>query len=118
MVADVIHDCFVFLLLGFLVLFGFAVAFHVLFRHIAGTADATAPPGMEDNRFAHSSLNGTDDDTETAFGTLHESILTLFCALFGSFEFEVKPQSSLLSSCATSNWLSRSTVQVDQACLG
>ena len=77
MLGDVVRDCLAFLVLGIAVLLGFAVAFHVLFRHTAEISDP-------------------DNGLESAFGTLHESILTLFCALLGEFELEVECYGNVL----------------------
>ena len=88
MVGDVIRDCFAFLLLGLSVLVGFAVAFHVLFRHIvAGTEDS---PSLPSNTTTDGNCTNSDlDDIQGSFGTFNRSLLTLFSALLGEFDLDV-----------------------------
>ena len=81
MIQNIVNDCVSFLFLAFIVLFGFALALHVLFR------------GLMDGALAHGGESNADDsnnkDVEDAFGTFQSSLATLFYALLGAFEPEV-----------------------------
>ena len=74
MIDDVLNDCLAFLVLGLDVLFGFSVALYITFRHSSN--------GSEDTR----------DAVEEAYGSFQRSLLTLFYALLGDFEQNVKRQ--------------------------
>ena len=110
MVSDVAKDCFAFVALGFAVLLGFGVAFHVLFRHILAQDDDAEPPAPCPTSTNHhpdvlsffqnrgggggggtASHSEDDDGAKGAFGTLPKSLLTMFYALLGEFDSDVSP---------------------------
>jgi len=68
LIANVLNDVVMFLVLAFIVLVGFALAFFVMYRMVE-PADA--------------------DETTEYFQSLHYSILSLFVFLSGNFEIEV-----------------------------
>ena len=88
MVLNVIVDCFAFLVLSSAVVFGFGLALHILHRH----ATEEAEPDHNDDDEKQGDFTGD-------YGSLHKSLLTLFYALFGSFDADVSlpGQSSLVS---------------------
>lgn len=70
MISNIVQDCISFLGLAFIVLFGFGLAMHILFRH--------EMRGDENS-----------EDASEAYGSLQASLVTLFYALVGGFEPEV-----------------------------
>ena len=87
MINDVANDCIVFFALGSVILFGFSLSLHVLFRHVnPATMETESPTGdsQSDGEF-----DAVADRVHDAFGTLPKSILTLFFAMLGDFDQEV-----------------------------
>lgn len=81
MIENIVNDCISFLFLAFVMLFGFALALHVLFRGITeGVLELEDKSNAEDD---------TIQDASDAFGTFQSSLATLFYALLGAFEPEV-----------------------------
>ena len=114
--GEVINDCIAVISLGLFAMVGYAVAFYVLFRHTAGGVKSPESRGNDVSPSAHSMINDSGVDLETAFGTIKGSILTLFCALLGEFDFEVKCHNSLGQT--TYRLFSRFIVPAGQTCLG
>ena len=87
MIQNVVRDCFVFLLLSFSVVVGFGLALHILHRHALEEAETGADEPSDDH------------DYRGDYGSLVKSLQTLFYALFGVFDPEVRLvwQSSWLS---------------------
>lgn len=71
MIDNIIQDCVSFLGLAFVILFGFGLALHILFRHALAGDEV---------------VDGLSD----AYGTLQSSLATLFYALLGTFEPEAR----------------------------
>lgn len=71
MIDNIAKDCVAFLALAFIILVGFAIALHVLFKSVANESDDCA-------------------DVSDAFGTFPSSLLSLFYALLGAFEPEAR----------------------------
>ena len=78
MIENIIKDCFAFLALAFVVLFGFALALHVLFRSVPIETDGDR------------GLNADEIDVRHPFDTYRDSLLSLFYALLGAFEPDVR----------------------------
>ena len=71
MIDNIAKDCVAFLALAFVVLVGFAIALHVLFRSVPNDREGCS-------------------DVSDAFGTFPSSLVSLFYALLGAFEPEVR----------------------------
>ena len=71
MIDNIVKDCIAFLALAFVVLFGFALALHVLLRNV--------------------SCDESESESCDAYGSFRDSLLSLFYALLGTFEPEVRP---------------------------
>ena len=78
MVLNVIVDCAAFLVLSFAVVFGFGLALHILHRHADGDDETVSHDADEKN-----------GDYTGDYRSLQGSLLTLFYALFGSFDADV-----------------------------
>jgi len=79
LISNVILDCIPFLALSLVVLVGFSVAFYVLFQCVSNLATADA-------------LEEEEDLIHDSFGSLRRSLSTLFYAMVGTFELEVRLQ--------------------------
>ena len=78
MVQNVVIDCIAFLVLSFSVVVGFGLALHVLHRHAPEEAETGADEPDDDH------------DYRGDYGSLVKSLQTLFYALFGLFDPEVR----------------------------
>ena len=82
MIDNIVRDCVAFLLLAFVVLFGFALALHVLLRGLSGDDAENQSQGSDGNDDLAAALD--------AFGSFQSSLATMFYALLGQIEPEVK----------------------------
>jgi len=91
MINHIVRDCIAFLFLAFVVLFGFALALHVLFR---GLVEESSQNCSSDPCHVQESdvIAGVD-----AFGSCEGSLAKLLFALLGAFEPEVLRLSGSLS---------------------
>ena len=84
MIYNIARDCVAFLCLSFIVLFGFGLALHVLFRGISASTEEDVSNARDDFIQDEDSVAAS-----AAFGTFKQSLVTLFYALLGAFEPEV-----------------------------
>ena len=71
MISDILKDCLAFLALATIIIVGFSLSLHVLFRHHVHVE--------EDN----------EDPVPFAFGSFWSSLLTMYYASLGNFDQEV-----------------------------
>jgi len=94
-VAAIVHEIFYFLILALSVMFGFALAFCVLYRHVEPTEDDASNANMFNHDDAHHTEAGNHDEEEDstsmheAFGTFRRSFFTVFRYTFGDLEMDV-----------------------------
>ncbi|GMH39374.1 hypothetical protein BSKO_07272 [Bryopsis sp. KO-2023] len=80
-IGNIIQDMATFLVLSFLVLFGFGVAFFVLYRHIRHADISTEDLSLQDEKEL--------DNIMTSFGDLPRTLATMFAFMLGDFDLEV-----------------------------
>eukprot|EP00210_Caulerpa_lentillifera_P009189 g8761.t1 len=88
-VAAIAKEIVYFLMLSLMIMFGFAMAFQVLYRHVGSSSineDKNCEPCNQ------TTTNDTDDKYDamhTAFGTFQKSFFTVFGYTFGEFDLEI-----------------------------
>jgi len=92
-ISAIVREICYYLILALCVMFGFALAFCVLYRHVEPKEDGTPDANMFSYDDAHNS-EATDDEEDStsiheAFGTFRRSFFTVFSYTFGDFEMDI-----------------------------
>eukprot|EP00210_Caulerpa_lentillifera_P009188 g8760.t1 len=88
-VSAIVKEIFYFLILTLTIMFGFSLAFHVLYRHV-GNSSTNRDESCES--YNQTTTNDTDDQHDSmrkAFGTFPRSFFTVFGYTFGEFDLEI-----------------------------
>jgi len=93
MIENVVKDCIPFLFLAGMILSGFSVAMFMLFRERLHPIHSNEAKGTDSSDDGHETFEKIVD----SFDTPWETMLTLFCAMIGTFEIEVLTKVSFIN---------------------